>query len=121
MRAEARRRPEFIRAPYALFVPETNLREHRDRIGVVSLVVGPGPSVRELLGALGDALVRSELVADTVDLVPCSGGFVLRATCAVSDELALIRALRQLIDTGTRRGADPSGPPYRRRPCSLAS
>jgi len=98
-------------------VSETSSCERPDRIGVVTLEVGPGPSVRELLGALGDALVRSELVADTVDLAPCEGGFVLRATCVVSDELALIRALRELA----RRGADPSGPPYRRRPCSLAS
>ena len=100
---------------------ETSRCERPDRIGVVTLEVGPGPSLRELLGALGDALVRSELVADTIDIVPCEGGFVLRATCVVSDELALIRALRELIDTGARRGADPSGPPYRRRPCSLAS
>jgi hypothetical protein len=95
--------------------------EHRSRIGVVTLELGPGPSARELLGALGDALVRSELVAETIELLPRAGGFVLRATCTVSDELTLIRALRELIHCAVRRDAETGDPPFRRRRCSLAS
>jgi hypothetical protein len=91
------------------------------RIGVIALEVGPGASLRELLGTLGDALVRSELMADSIDLVPCGDGLVLRAECAVTDELALIRALRELIDSEARRTTGTTGPPGRRRPCSLAS
>ena len=98
-----------------------NPRERPPRIGVLALEVGPGTSVRELLGALGDALVRSQLVADSVDLIPRIEGFVLRATCGVHDELTLIRALRELIDSSARRGGTPPGTPTRRRPCSLAS
>ena len=96
-------------------------RERSDRIGVITLEVGPGRSVRELLGALGDALVRSELVARSIELMPCPGGFVLRSTCDVTDELALIRVLRELVDGGTRRPGGSSGPSFRRRACSLAS
>ena len=76
---------------------------------------------RELLGTLGDALVRSELVADTIELLPRADGFVLCATCTVSDELTLIRTLRELIRSGAYRVVQDGDRAVRRRPCSLAS
>ena len=94
--------------------------EYRSRIGVIPLELGPGPSPRELLGALGDALVRSELVAGSIELHPHADGFVVRATCPVSDELTLIRALRTLIRSSAPDAAEPRDPRYRRRQCALA-
>ena len=84
--------------------------DQRARIGVMRLELGPSPSERTLLGALGDALVRSGLVAETVDLVPTDAGFVLIAECVVRDATELVRVLRELVVTDEAR----------RWPCSLA-
>jgi hypothetical protein len=80
------------------------------RIGVMTLQLGPSPSERALLGALGDALVRSGLVCETVDLVSTDAGFELIAECVVRDASALVHALRELMVPDERR----------RWPCSLA-
>jgi hypothetical protein len=80
------------------------------RLGVMRLELGPSASERTLLGALGDALVRSGLVAETLDLVPTDAGFVLIAECVVRDASELVRALRELVTID-----EPL-----RWPCSLA-
>jgi hypothetical protein len=80
------------------------------RIGVMRLQLGPFASERTLLGALGDALVRSGLVAETIDLVATDAGLVLVAECVVRDSSELVHALRELVVTDERR----------RWPCSLA-
>src|SRR5947209_4212533 len=48
--------------------------EHAERIGVVRLELGPSDSAQELLGALGDALVRSGLVAESIALASGASG-----------------------------------------------
>ena len=90
---------------------EATLGERTVRIGVMRFELGPSDSERALLGALGDALVRSGLVADTVDLVPTDAGFVLIAECVVRDASELVHALRELVATDE----------HHRWPCSLAS
>jgi hypothetical protein len=89
---------------------EAMLARSTARIGVMRLQLGPSASERTLLGALGDALVRSGLVAETIDLVSTDAGFVLIAECVVRDASGLVHALRELVVTDERR----------RWPCSLA-
>jgi hypothetical protein len=91
------------------------------RLGTVRLELGPRPSVRELLGALGDALVRSRLVADSIELTSQPDGFVLWAECGIDDEDALARVVRELTESGARRAARHVGASTYRRPCALAS
>jgi hypothetical protein len=88
---------------------EAMLGSSTGRIGMMRLQLGPSASERTLLGALGDALVRSGLVAETVDLVATDAGLVLVADCAVRDSSELVHALRELVATERRRW-----------PCSLA-
>jgi len=88
---------------------EAMLGSSTGRIGMMRLQLGPSASERTLLGALGDALVRSGLVAETVDLVATDAGLVLVAECAVRDSSELVHALRELVATERRRW-----------PCSLA-
>jgi hypothetical protein len=99
---------------------EATLGESTIRIGVMRLRFGPRPSVAELLGALGDALVRSQIVADTVAIEPCDDGFVLCAHCSIVDEVALTRAVHELVAGEQRRDARCADGPTRLRPCSLA-
>jgi hypothetical protein len=89
---------------------EAMLGRSTARIGVMQLELGPSASERMLLGALGDALVRSGLVAETVDLVPTDAGLVLIAECVVRDASELVHALRELVVSDE----------HRRWPCSLA-
>jgi hypothetical protein len=90
---------------------EATLGERTARIGVMRFELGPSDSERELLGGLGDALVRSGLVAETVDLVPTDAGLVLIAECVLRDASELMHALRELVVTDWTV----------LRPCSLAS
>jgi hypothetical protein len=94
--------------------------ERGARIGVVRLELGPSPSVRELVAALGDALVRSRLVADSIDLSSHAGGYVLRAECGIDDEFALARVVRELTEAGERRAPGRVVQTGYRRPCALA-
>jgi hypothetical protein len=91
------------------------------RVREIRLEFGPHRCVRELSRAVGESLLRSGLIAYSIELLPVAGGHVLRAVCVVADEEPAVgEALAWLVAGDAAQKPPCPGTVSRTKPCSLA-
>lgn len=91
------------------------------RVREIRLELGPHRCVRELSRGVGEALLRSGLIAYSIELVPVAGGHVLRAVCGVAEEEPAVgEVLAWLVNVDAAQQPPCPGTIRRTKRCSLA-